>query len=146
MAVIGAGTFLLQWDSDGTPQAAPKPSASGEALPDLAARVQSLLQSDKADGVETAGAQGMSPRNSRETTLRDSGTAVPSCVQEGIGRPETALATRPDKYNDEDAYLVVLPHPGDVALVDAYLVSSACEASSPPVPGKVLVNRTVPRG
>ncbi|MFF4405167.1 anti-sigma factor family protein [Streptomyces sp. NPDC001404] len=144
-AVIGLGSLFLYGGSDGTSRTSA--GASGGSRPpagfseqELTVRVQDLLRSSSAS-VEP---RGMSAQNSPET-LRDNGSTAPSCVREGIGRPESALATRPEKYREQDAYLVVLPHPGNAALVDAYVVSAACESSASPAPGQVLLDRTVPR-
>lgn len=149
-AVIGVGSFFLTSGSVGDHHAAsPRPTghqASGPTtlgFDELRTQVRELLQTTKssetAKGTETRGMK-TSPE-----TLRDSGLTAPVCVQQGIGRPESALASRQEKYNGQDAYLVVLPHPGDDTLVDAYLVSSTCEGASPSAPGKVLANRTFPR-
>lgn len=144
-AVIGLGSVFLHGGFAGTPRAGAGPSGesrppSGFSEQELTVRVQDLLRSSSAS-VEP---HGMSAQNSPET-LRDNGATAPSCVREGIGRPESALATRPEKYREQDAYLVVLPHPGDAALVDAYVVSAGCESSASPSRGQVLLDRTVPR-
>ncbi|GHG59318.1 zf-HC2 domain-containing protein [Streptomyces griseocarneus] len=143
-AVIGIGSFFLVPGDDGDTHAKSPRSTSDQAsgpttlgFDELQTHVRDLLQTTK--GTETRGMK-TSPE-----TLRDSGVTAPVCVQQGIGRPEPALASRQEKYNGQDAYLVVLPHPGDTTLVDAYLVSSTCEGASPSAPGKVLANRTFPR-
>ncbi|UQI48965.1 hypothetical protein M1P56_33940 [Streptomyces sp. HU2014] len=151
-AVIGAGSFFLQSGNDGGTsgadggQESPPPAvvlASGE----LGTRVQDLLGRP----FQKAETRGMSsgngaPEETGHTTLSAPGGAPPpSCVREGIGRAETALAAEPDSYNGQDVHLVVLPHTGDTTLVDAYVVSSSCVTAAPPSPGKVLVKRTLPR-
>ncbi|MDT0453044.1 hypothetical protein [Streptomyces hesseae] len=144
-AVIGVGSFLLQSGGGGDTHAdgprTDRVSPSDRSTGDLTARVQALLKSAKGPEV-----QGMTPRTAPEKTLSDSGVTAPACVREGIGRPEPALATRQDIFDGEDAYLIVLPHPGDTTLVDAYLVSAACGSATSPAPGKVLINQTLPRG
>ncbi|MFI9720976.1 hypothetical protein ACIHFE_15190 [Streptomyces sp. NPDC052396] len=140
-AVLGAGTFLLQSGGDDGGQArsaAPTPARSLAAA-DLRTRAHTLLSS-----LEPTSTRGMSAQNSSET-LRDSGATAPACVREGIGRPEQALATRQESFSGSDTYLVLLPHPGDDTLVDAYVVSAACASASPSVPGRVLTHQTVPR-
>lgn len=72
------------------------------------------------------------------------GTPVPACVQKATGRPETPLATQAGTYEGIPAHLLVLPHPGDSARVDAYLVDAACETGGSAT-GKVLLTRTYPR-
>ncbi|GGP70584.1 hypothetical protein [Streptomyces abikoensis] len=144
-AVIGVGSFLLQSGGSGDTHAdGPRTegiSASDRATGDLTARVQALLKSAKGPEV-----QGMTPRTAPEKTLSDSGVTAPACVREGIKRPEQALATRQETFGGEDAYLIVLPHPGDAARVDAYMVSATCGSATSPAPGKVLSTQTVPRG
>ncbi|MEU1779501.1 MULTISPECIES: hypothetical protein [Streptomyces] len=144
-AVIGVGSFLLQSGGSGDTHAdGPRTegiSPSDRATGDLTARVQALLKSAKGPEV-----QGMTPRTAPEKTLSDSGVTAPACVREGIKRPEQALATHQETFGGEDAYLIVLPHPGDAALVDAYLVSAACGSATSPAPGKVLIDQTLPRG
>ncbi|MEU4209836.1 zf-HC2 domain-containing protein [Streptomyces sp. NPDC026206] len=145
-AVIGVGSFFLQSDGDDAPRAgSPAPSENQSApsvlaYDDIKARVHDLLRTSK-----TAESRGMSAQSSPDTTLRDSGATTPACVRDGIGRAEPVLATHQETYKGEDAFLVVLPHPSDVTLVDAYMVSSACDTASSPTAGKVLLNETFPR-
>ncbi|MFD0383294.1 hypothetical protein ACFQ2B_15785 [Streptomyces stramineus] len=109
---------------------------------ELQARVHSLLSVSS----KTHEARGKADASSRNTTFADPGTTVPSCVRDGIGRPqEQELASRQEEYGGKDAYLVVLPHPGDLSLVDAYYVASSCATASSSTPGEVLRNETVPR-
>ncbi|MFD9338435.1 hypothetical protein ACFWBF_29160 [Streptomyces sp. NPDC060028] len=76
----------------------------------------------------------------------DRGAAsVPECVQEGTGRADTPLATDRGTYERKDVYLLVLAHPGDPGLVDAYLVDAACENGPSTAPGKPLLSSTYPR-
>ncbi|MEV5509275.1 zf-HC2 domain-containing protein [Streptomyces orinoci] len=140
-AVISVGSFLLQSGGDGgtrAHQGTPTP-AKTLAAADLRSQVHTLLNSH-----EPSESRGLSAQNSSET-LRDSGTTAPACVSEGIGRSEPALATRQENFSGTEAYLVVLPHPGDDSVVDAYVVSAACASASPSVPGRVLAHQTVPR-
>ncbi|MFD3805239.1 hypothetical protein ACFWSF_03645 [Streptomyces sp. NPDC058611] len=72
-------------------------------------------------------------------------SAVPSCVQNGTGRPDTPLAAERGSYRGAPVYLLVLAHPGDVTRVDAYLVETACESAGADAPGKLLLSSTYPR-
>ncbi|MEV4432004.1 hypothetical protein [Streptomyces sp. NPDC049585] len=154
-AVIGVGTFFLQsgqdadQHADGPAAGSSQATLSPLAADDLSARVASLLhQSFKAPDGQSAGAQGISPispRTSTDGTPTTSATVEPPCVRQGIGRSEPALAAHRETYDGQDAYLVVLPHPGDAQLVDAYVVASSCETASAPAPGKVLRQLTLPR-
>ncbi|MFD7557835.1 hypothetical protein ACFV9E_25245 [Streptomyces sp. NPDC059835] len=69
---------------------------------------------------------------------------VPACVQHATGRPDTPLASERGSYQGAPAYLLVLPHPGDPARVDAYLVDTSCETTGSPT-GKLLLTNTYPR-
>lgn len=76
----------------------------------------------------------------------ESAAALPTCVAEGIDRPETPLVATRQSYEGSDSFLVVFPHPGDSARVDAYVVDARCDSSGSDGPGQVLANETVPRG
>ncbi|MBT2466365.1 hypothetical protein J7E97_00415 [Streptomyces sp. ISL-66] len=71
---------------------------------------------------------------------------VPACVQEAAGRTESPLAFERGTYEGSDVFLLVLPHPGDPASVDAYLIGSACVALPGTPAGKPLLTSTYPRG
>ncbi|RLV01426.1 hypothetical protein CTZ27_13085 [Streptomyces griseocarneus] len=143
-AALGVGvTLLLPGDSgkQDRPQAvhesqSPDVLASG----DLKTRVHELL----ATSSRTTQFQGKHSESS-DAPMRDFGATAPSCVQQGIGRSDQILASQQDGYKGVPAYLVVLPHPSDTKLVDAYVVSSACVEAAPPAPGEVLLHRTLPR-
>ncbi|MEU8573904.1 anti-sigma factor family protein [Streptomyces asoensis] len=70
---------------------------------------------------------------------------VPSCVQKGIGRSDTALATQTGTYQGTDALLVVLPDPSDSSRVDAYLMDSTCVRRPSSDPATVLLHQSYPR-
>ncbi|KNB49119.1 zf-HC2 domain-containing protein [Streptomyces caatingaensis] len=143
-AALGVGTVLLQGGDgggDGTPATAGQRTSSAIAVTEIKTRVHDALKDLKgSDG------GGMRAQDSRETVpFQDSGTTAPSCVQQAIGRPETALVTRHERFTGTDTYLVVFAHAGDDTLVDVYVVAADCVASSPGIPGKVLVNQTIAR-
>ncbi|WP_371616836.1 hypothetical protein [Streptomyces sp. NBC_00454] len=70
---------------------------------------------------------------------------VPACVQKATGRSEEPLASERGSYEGTDVFLLVLPHPGDSASVDAYLVSAACLAAPSAPAGEPLLKSTYPR-
>ncbi|QLE73004.1 zf-HC2 domain-containing protein [Streptomyces rectiverticillatus] len=150
-AVLGVGGLFLRSGGTDAPTAPPSKdrpssaSASRLGSGELSARVHELLRPLSFSPTEprgkTAGAGGDAPNR----TLSASGGTAPFCVRQGIGRPEQALASEPDTYQGEDAYLVVLPHPGDTALVDAYVVSATCVDAGSATPGKVLLTKTLSR-
>ncbi|MFE0691439.1 anti-sigma factor family protein [Streptomyces xiamenensis] len=69
---------------------------------------------------------------------------IPSCVESAIGRTEDPLAVEPERYEGNDAYLVLLPHSVDPLRVDAYVVDADCVSASPPVEGEVLAKESYP--
>ncbi|MGW3014582.1 hypothetical protein [Streptomyces longwoodensis] len=69
---------------------------------------------------------------------------VPACLQQGIGRQDTALATQTGVYQGRDVLLVVLPDPADTGKVTAYLVDTRC-VQHPGARAKVLLQHTYAR-
>ncbi|HEY5837378.1 anti-sigma factor family protein [Streptomyces sp.] len=69
-------------------------------------------------------------------------TAVPPCVLKATQRSQPPLAAGREAFQGADAYLLVLPHPGDSTLVDAFFVNASCTVSAP---GTVLFQGTFPR-
>ncbi|MEV6578029.1 zf-HC2 domain-containing protein [Streptomyces sp. NPDC051582] len=76
---------------------------------------------------------------------RTTASSVPACVQNATGRPDSPLAAERGSYQGTEVYLLVLPHPGDSARVDAYLVNAACTSTPSTTPDKPLLTRTYPR-
>ncbi|MBB1257637.1 hypothetical protein [Streptomyces alkaliterrae] len=74
---------------------------------------------------------------------------LPECVAAAVNRTEAPLAATRQSHQGTDAYLVVLPHPGDSERVDAYVVDATC-ADRPADdkgtdPGRLLARHTVDR-
>jgi hypothetical protein len=82
---------------------------------------------------------------SPDVPLLATGPEIPSCVRARIGRSETPLAAEQEVYDGTDAYIIILPHPSDNSLVDAYVVGSSCTNQSPPAAGTLLLRHTYPR-
>ncbi|MFE9001549.1 hypothetical protein ACFYOY_05290 [Streptomyces sp. NPDC007875] len=148
-AVIGIGSFFIQGGSSGdhsdpgtqahASQSSGKSTLSSGTLKD---RVHELLVDRKSTASNGVTGQGNSP----DVPLRaDDDPNVPSCVQSGTGRKEPALAAQQDTYDGQTAYIVVLPHPSDSSLVDAFVIDASCVSASPSSPGELLVTRTYPR-
>ncbi|MGW6706261.1 anti-sigma factor family protein [Streptomyces sp. NPDC054956] len=97
-------------------------------------------EQNKTYGVDnnSPAAPGLAP-SERETP------AVPACVQKATGRTESPLGFQRGTYEGTDVFLLVLPHPGDPAAVDAYLVGSGCVTTPSADPGKPLLTSTYPR-
>ncbi|MFE9562631.1 anti-sigma factor family protein [Streptomyces sp. NPDC006487] len=129
---------------------------SGSGTPEYTAQglpgtVRELLAAggpgDKAAGERnnTFGVENSPPAEPSLAPAEGGALRAPACVQEATGRTETPLGFEPGTYEGKDVFLIVLPHPGDPAAVDAYLVGSACVTDPSAVPGKPLLTRTYPR-
>ncbi|MER5809133.1 hypothetical protein ABT143_13225 [Streptomyces sp. NPDC002033] len=71
---------------------------------------------------------------------------VPPCVLRSTGRTETPVASERGDYEGTPVYLVLLAHPADPSLVDAYLVPAGCaDDPTAQAPGKPLLTSTYPR-
>ncbi|GAB2928128.1 anti-sigma factor family protein [Streptomyces mayteni] len=70
--------------------------------------------------------------------------AVPSCVEDAIGRREAPLAAEAEDYGGVNAYLVVFRHAADPEQVDAYVVDADCVSATPPESGEILAQRSYP--
>ncbi|MFH8367956.1 hypothetical protein [Streptomyces sp. NPDC018031] len=158
-AVIGLGTFLVQSSGvdDDSPASAQQAAAGGTdtkrslAASELEGRVRSLLddgrpeQRDKtfgeppASGTAPEGTTGSTPLRAPEEGQ------VPSCVQAGTGRSETPIAAEQSVYDGTEVFIVVLPHPADSSLVDAFVIDASCTTAAPPAAGTQLLTRTYSR-
>ncbi|MET9957986.1 hypothetical protein ABZ128_02675 [Streptomyces sp. NPDC006326] len=97
------------------------------------------------DENNTYGTDSTSPGPGLAPGDRAAAEPVPSCVQDATGRPDHPLASEQGNYQGTAVYLLVLPHPGDSARVDAYLVDAGCRDAAAAAPGKLLLTRTYPR-
>lgn len=70
---------------------------------------------------------------------------VPSCVQEGIGRDDAALATEEGVYKGTEALLVVLSNPSDTDRVTVYIVDSTCVSHPSSATAEVLLTHSYAR-
>lgn len=124
------------------------PEYTAQGLPGM---VRELLaaggRGDKAaeEGNKTLGVENDPPAQPSLAPADGLELQAPACVQEATGRTETPLGFEPGTYKGQDVFLIVLPHPGDRAAVDAYLVGSACVGDPSAAPGKPLLTRTYPR-
>ncbi|QHC26555.1 hypothetical protein [Streptomyces sp. GS7] len=147
-AVLGIGGLLIQSATTSSTQAGNQNSVSpagaggsgGLTAASLGTHVHELLTSAQSQKVPEIGT-----RSSPQTPLRGEADTVPSCVRQGIGRPETPLASSRSTYDGKDAFLVVLPHPSDPKSVSAYIVTASCVSATPPAPGKVLLTHSYRR-
>ncbi|MFE3786494.1 anti-sigma factor family protein [Streptomyces goshikiensis] len=166
--LAGAGAFALAVFLLGGPTGTPshdtatrgraesstaQPSADTYTAQGLRSSVQQLLAASDGAKAETGETGGGNKTFGLENTAPAPGVApqdravpsVPPCVQEATGRPDAPLATERGSYQGTPVYLVVLPHPGDAARVDAYLVDAGCVNTPTTAPGKPLLTSTYPR-
>jgi hypothetical protein len=149
VAVIGLGVLLFQAGGNGaggnTKDSATSSEKMDAAADPIAPQVRELLS-----GTATHRAAGESDSPMLSGPDVAGGTApprvapasVPACVLKATQRTAAPLAAERESFKGTDSYLVVLPHPDDASLVDAFVVSASCTATSP---GAVLFRNTYPR-
>ncbi|MFI8181975.1 hypothetical protein ACIF70_15835 [Actinacidiphila glaucinigra] len=141
-AVVGLGSFLAQstWDAGGSADRQSSAASGVGAKADadtLGVQVHDLLTRGTSDHAES--------KPSRQSPMVGMDSVTPSCVLEALDRQETPIAVQRGRYERMDSYLVVLPHKGDPALVDAYVVDASCTTAQPPATGTLLREETYPR-
>ncbi|MFF1410059.1 anti-sigma factor family protein [Streptomyces sp. NPDC058289] len=162
LAACAAGVLvfgLMSGDRPGQDMSARSDTStaqSGSGTPEYTAQglpgtVRELLASaargDKAAGERnnTFGVENSPPSEPSLAPADGGALRAPACVQEATGRTETPLGFEPGTYEGKDVFLIVLPHPDDPTVVDAYLVGSACVTDPSSLPGKPLLTSTYPR-
>ncbi|MER6558592.1 hypothetical protein ABT300_12750 [Streptomyces sp. NPDC001027] len=149
-AALGLGSVLVSSLTDaGSPGTLAHQSASPDTFSTskLEGQVAALLS--KAGVSRTPQSMGINGETGGET---DKGSprvlrqpTVPSCVQQGIGRSDAALATEEGTYQGTAALLVVLPDTSDSTRVDAYIVDKSCVTHPSASPADVLLTTSYPR-
>jgi hypothetical protein len=157
-AVLGAGALVLHSLDSGTSTTTAHGKPSASAGPFSGASVQNqvrdLLASPKAtqrgstsqrprSGIDSG--QGTAGATASANTLLQPEVAVPDCVRQAIPRGEQALAAKTGTYGGKNAYLVVLPDPGNSARVTAYVVDAACVGQQPVTAGTILLKQSFAR-
>ncbi|MFF0163122.1 anti-sigma factor family protein [Streptomyces sp. NPDC005263] len=151
-AALGFGSVLLSSMNDGKPsgpEAGGQHSTSADTFAEgkLEKQVTDLLATSRSGGSgsrspHTRGSESV-PGNEPKI-LRDP-IPVPGCVQKGIGRSDSALASEPGTYKGTDALLVVLPDTSDTSHVMAYIMDTACVADPSVGKAKVLLKQSYAR-
>ncbi|MET9465645.1 zf-HC2 domain-containing protein [Streptomyces sp. NPDC006544] len=162
LAACAAGVLLFNLTSG------PQDAQDMSARPDVgSAQARSGAHPYTAQGLQgsvrellaSAGPQKKAPEQQNNTFGAESGSPpapelapgdreapdVPTCVQKATGRTESPLAFETGSFQGSDVFLLVLPHPGDPASVDAYVVGSACVATPGAPVEKPLLTSTYPR-
>ncbi|WP_320782390.1 hypothetical protein [Streptomyces sp. CRN 30] len=150
VAALGLGTAIVTsvngGDSPGDPgqESALADTFSEEKLEN---RVSDLLSDDAPPSSgEASTAQSLSAESEDDPGNRVFvQPTVPSCVREGIGRDDAALATEEGVYQGHEVLLVVLPDRADTTRVAAYLVETACVTQPSLGAGDVLLKDSYPR-
>lgn len=150
VAALGLGSVLLSSLNDGSNGGSEGDGGQSAASDTFAA---STLEQQVADLLaEKSTGEGRTPRSSvgvesaptKENHVFKQPT-VPGCVQEGIGRNDTALVTEEGTYKGTKALLVVLPDASDTTKVTAYIVGTACVSDPSVGKGEVLLTHTYTR-
>jgi anti-sigma factor RsiW len=151
VAVAGLGYLVSQADSGSANNDAASTksdTAAGRQADPIADQVRRLLATAPHQKPPVApnnsGASPMVTGGAGHTTANGpaSPTSVPACVLAGTGHTDPPLAAQRTPYQGTDAYLVVLPQPGDNKEVDAFVVDASCTGTAP---GAVLFQRSYPR-
>ena len=152
VAALGFGSVLLSSLNDSQPsgpEAHGKQSTAADTFSEhnLATQVTDLLAKSKStesgsSGSRTPHSLGTEslPSDDGPKILQD--TTVPDCVQKGIGRSDSALATEHGTYKGTDALLVVLPDAPDGTRVTAYIMDTTCVADPAAGTAKVLLKKS----
>ncbi|ORT57771.1 zf-HC2 domain-containing protein [Streptomyces sp. CB03238] len=115
---------------------------SGSAVED---RVEALLAAEKPPKAPRSEKQQPPSVDNPSTMTADEGVTVPSCIQNGTGRSDQALAAEPGTYEGRPAYLVVLPHATDPSQVQAYVLDASCITTQKSSKADVLLTHAYPR-
>jgi hypothetical protein len=153
VAALGLGTALVATLDDGkpsSPEAGGRHTTTADTFSEakLGQQVSDLLVQEQSSGQGSSaphssfGVQGnpgiMSPKI-------DHTPSVPPCILNGIGRNDSALATKEGTYKGTHALLVVLSDPSDSTKVNAYIVDATCVTHPSSAKAKVLLTQSYTR-
>jgi hypothetical protein len=144
-AALGLGSVLvasLGGDEDGGTTASSSHSTAADTFSQTALERQVTALLSKSQGSRAPHSLGLDGDSEPPRVFTQ--PTVPACVQQGIGRQDTALATQTGVYQGRDVLLVVLPDPADTGKVTAYLVDTRC-VQHPGAQPKVLLRHTYAR-
>ncbi|MEU5181897.1 hypothetical protein AB0G49_17740 [Streptomyces longwoodensis] len=144
-AALGLGSVLvasLSEGGDGGTTASSTHSTAADTFSRTALERQVTALLSKSEGSRAPHSLGLDGDSEPPRVFTQ--PTVPACVQQGIGRQDTALATQTGVYQGRDVLLVVLPDPADTGKVTAYLVDTRC-VQHPGARAKVLLQHTYAR-
>jgi hypothetical protein len=155
VAALGFGSVLLSSMNDGKPsgpEAGGQQSTSTDTFAEgkLEKQVSDLLATGKSTGdgsrpSHSLGAESLPGTGSAEPKILQDPITIPDCVQKGLNRSGSALATEPGTYKGMDALLVVLPDASDTARVTAYIMDATCVADPSVGKAKILLKQSYAR-
>ncbi|MFD3498688.1 anti-sigma factor family protein [Streptomyces sp. NPDC058676] len=146
-AALGFGSVLLSSLNDGKPSSPAAKSTSADTFSEakLEKQVSDLLAKSQSAGSgspapHSLGAESVTGNNSPRVFKAP---VVPDCIQKGLGRSDSALATEEGIYKGTDTLLVVLPDTPDGTRVTAYLMDATCVSQpSSSATAKVLLKQS----
>ncbi|MEG3631976.1 anti-sigma factor family protein [Streptomyces poriticola] len=149
-AALGLGSVIVSALNEGGPseeaqasRSAPADTFSENRLKDQVAAL--LAQSNGSrNGPRTPNGIGAESETGPENRIFTQPT-VPACIQQGIGRNDTALVTEEGIYQGKPAMLVVLPDASEADRVTAYIVEATCVDHTTVATAKVLLEQSYPR-
>ncbi|MFJ8592174.1 anti-sigma factor family protein [Streptomyces sp. NPDC093598] len=151
VAALGLGSVLLSSLGDNKPPhdtAGERQTTAADTFSEgkLRKQVTDLLAENKTEGgggSRTPLGAATAPGTNQPKVAREA--VVPTCVRDGIGRDDAALATENGTYQGKKAMLVLLPDASDATRVTAYIVDATCvDHSASHTAGEVLLKRTYP--
>ncbi|GHE31485.1 hypothetical protein AB0L12_12425 [Streptomyces cellulosae] len=151
VAALGLGSVVLSsLNGGGGPDDEQRTTTAADTFSEgkLEEKVDNLLarSPEQNKGARSPHTFGTEPESSGAKPRVLTKPEVPQCVQEGIGRNDTALATEQGVYEGKAALLVVLPDASDATRVTAYIVDATCvENTSPSTTAKVLLEQSYAR-
>ncbi|WP_308429855.1 MULTISPECIES: anti-sigma factor family protein [Streptomyces] len=150
VATLGLGTVFVQSMGDEDvegPKAARSQDASAKTFSGdtIENQVTKLLAENGDVGSLGTEAKPNTPGSPTDGASTFRTVNVPDCIREGIGRSEPALGARQGRYQDTQAYLVVLTDASHADRVMAYVVDADCIDKQRMIPGEVLAQQSYAR-
>ncbi|WP_437050316.1 anti-sigma factor family protein [Streptomyces sp. enrichment culture] len=146
-AALGLGTVIVSSLDDGTPPGEARGPRSSPADTFSEGKLQGQVSALLAEK-QGARSESRAPRSLGAQTEPESGSrvftqsALPTCVQQGIGREDPPLATEEGVYQGREALLLVLSESSDDRRVTVYIVETACVDDPSADAAKVLLKRS----
>ncbi|WP_437023142.1 anti-sigma factor family protein [Streptomyces sp. enrichment culture] len=146
-AALGLGTVVVSSLDGGTPpgEARDPRSSPADTFSEgkLQRQVSALLAERQGAQSESRTPRSLGAQTEPETESHVfTQSALPACVQQGIGREDPPLATEEGVYQGRKALLLVLSEPSDDRRVTVYIVETACVGDPSADAARVLLKRS----